>query len=472
MTSRRISHRDGVKTLPEVRELQARKSSPHYFFDLLRQHGIDQSNVHTYVSLLKKAQVIDFGERAFEALGFTNDASLTKFTFSANSSLSGDVRVCIEASCRVRRLDSAARFAAMYADRLFIENPFMPYHLSDDFRQLRLSSVQSKMIGDIKALLYIRPLLENGIIDIRPDYYSECYFHTEAATDANDQLDQELAVVRDILRDEYAKVASVSLRRFDKRDYLVNIVQSDPDSEHHAGGYLLPASRLKELGIQSAKVQEMSGPEAARLGLFDPILSVPLTDIFGQAVLERYMPMQYLTDRKVDLLIASVIGKPEIARINDVMLEGLSHALPVASNTSIESLLRLRLQEGEAFAVYRDNLYKIIQKCETATRDEAIEMIEDVIRPEINNINQLIKSSRKLLGASLRNEVLVTSAALAIGLSSGALSASGAAILAAVGGVRSLSSIADKVFHRLDTPIEVKRNPYYFLWKIRDDVKS
>ncbi|GAA4497572.1 hypothetical protein GCM10023172_12750 [Hymenobacter ginsengisoli] len=55
----------------------------------------------------------------------------SKFSFVANNTLSGGVFPCYEERCRTKHIDTLARNAILYADVVYIQNPFDKYlHIS------------------------------------------------------------------------------------------------------------------------------------------------------------------------------------------------------------------------------------------------------------------------------------------------------------------------------------------------------
>src|SRR5215471_15535022 len=83
---------------------------------LSRADVIELGQVLTIITELKKARTSD-----------------TTYTHAASNSLSGGRAICGGLDCRLERISELARFALMYSDCVYIENPFSDYeHLPAD----------------------------------------------------------------------------------------------------------------------------------------------------------------------------------------------------------------------------------------------------------------------------------------------------------------------------------------------------
>jgi hypothetical protein len=105
----------------------------------------------------------------------------SKFSFVANNTLSGGSFPCSRDKCRINHIDTLARNAVLYADVVYIQNPFDKYlhilHFSDYARNL--------LIADIKVLFHVKPLLDAGIFLFTTTFQHicrECLRETKAIT--------------------------------------------------------------------------------------------------------------------------------------------------------------------------------------------------------------------------------------------------------------------------------------------------
>src|SRR4030042_5350267 len=96
-------------------------------FDLLRKNGLSNRQKIEYAIMYKWGlnDILDFNEKLLNEIEEQPQGNyeITNFNFVANSSLSAQTSgPCMELNCRLRRVDRLARFAALYSDRIYIEN--------------------------------------------------------------------------------------------------------------------------------------------------------------------------------------------------------------------------------------------------------------------------------------------------------------------------------------------------------------
>ena len=67
------------------------------------------------------------------------------------------------------------------------------------------------------------------------------------------------------------------------------------------------------------------------------------------------------------------------------------------SHHNIENLLKIRDNDYESFIVYRDKLRQIINSTNLNNEKEYNEAYHDLIQPEINKMNSVLKKNKKHL---------------------------------------------------------------------------
>ena len=99
------------------------------------------------------------------------------FSFIANSSLSGGRHPCSSAGCRIKKVDQLVSFASLYADEVYIQNPFEKVMLDGVENINRVS--REELVYGIFNFIRLKPLIEKGIIKYAQNEVSVCQHHRE-----------------------------------------------------------------------------------------------------------------------------------------------------------------------------------------------------------------------------------------------------------------------------------------------------
>lgn len=105
---------------------------------------------------------------------YSREAPDRGFTFIANSTLSGLSFPCGEIECKLDNVVSLARNAILYADTVYIQNPFEVYSNRNLFNE----KLRVDIINDLILLGVIKPLLKTGIFKIaksKAHFCHDCY---------------------------------------------------------------------------------------------------------------------------------------------------------------------------------------------------------------------------------------------------------------------------------------------------------
>src|SRR5699024_2968883 len=95
----------------------------------------------------------------------------------ANSSLSGGVSNCANLQCRLNKLDELVSFASLYADVIYINNPFEPLYIS--WEDLSFNYIKTELLTAICQYFYLKPYISLGVIKYSSGYMSLCSHHHE-----------------------------------------------------------------------------------------------------------------------------------------------------------------------------------------------------------------------------------------------------------------------------------------------------
>lgn len=445
-------------------------------FEFLYEQGLSQENVGSQLNRWNASKLIDFMTQCRYHLPYGEKTSSSMFDFIANSQLSGLDYPCQKYVCRLNNLERLARFSALYADTVLIRDPFEVHkNQKDELEPYALQLLRDDVIISLELIYYLRPLIDNGVVGFaRSNFHlcRDCFL--EGIGLDNEEYQHKISQAKAHLKVKYANEAKFTLKTNQKSRTLQLHVE--------APEYLINHSSL---WVSSPKIQSMfqkpnfmhkpyqlSKGELLASKVLDHLINPLVSDIFVQNYYANVYHTQYISDREIEIEVMNVINEEEITDINNKMMQTLSHSLPYIDDVDISKLVNLRKEEGESFRVYRDAIKQALDEIDKSSTKSMRQAFEDVVRPEINNIELTIKNSRKLLWDSLRKDVVFGAGFITMGLFSGLLPQNVGEIVAAVGGFTHLSDVLDKANKLTVEPDEIRNNKYYFLWKTSKKARS
>jgi hypothetical protein len=433
---------------------------------------IESKEFYDYIIKADSSEIIEFLTLFNDIINDSSDTSKiqTGFNFVANTTLSGFPFPCAELLCRLENLDKLARNSILYADTVFIQNPFKRYLEYDKIdKQLRLS-----IIEDLILLHHIRPLLKAGIFKFAKStihYCNDCYkrFQDEYL----DSFEYNLKIIEPVIEEYIYQNIDFNLIRRDSKKCVE--IKGTNDLMNHP----IIMSFIKYVPKALSKIKIINN--STKLGL-DPIKESGLifwivNDIINnlsvQDFFSRYYSAHVLTNREFDIKILSLINDNQQQADNlfyrAEILKQVNHIVPFIEKVNLKKLIELRNKEGEAFQIYRDKLNMIV-KLKGAEKVELKDYYNEEIRPELNKINYTLKNSKKLLWGNIKSNILLASTYISASLYSGILPSNLDTIIASVGGFEFSKSIGQDLIKILKKPT-VRDNELYFLWKLQNDNK-
>jgi hypothetical protein len=128
-------------------------------------------------------------------------------------------------------------------------------------------------------------------------------------------------------------------------------------------------------------------------------------------------------------------------------------------------LLKLRRDEAEAFAVYRDTLRLALREVEKNGVAKAKTILNDVVQPELHKLDLIVRRNRRRMLSAAARDALFATGAITIGLATGFIAPGVADAVAALGGIKYGVDTVRNVNSAFVEPEGVQKHPYYFLWK-------
>lgn len=433
------------------------------FFEFLNKKGLSQHKLEKRIQKWDSVEAIDFVTECRELLPRVKGKGSSLFDFVANLQLSGGPRPCGGLECRIGHADKLARFAALYADRVLIRNPFETYvglaH-ADEFAMLRIAN-------DLHVLHYLRPLLEAGLLGFSASKFHFCATCYERHIRGKYKVfEDRLSKAKTFLEQKYLRETQF----FFRREHDVSIVDHVGPEElidHSHIIVLKETPQILERYVGARKPHRLTRSELTKSGILEHRVLPIINDIAVQNWYSSEYGCHYVTDREIDFDLISMVNDSETELYNRAFMGALSHSVPFIDDVELSKLVEFRDKEGESFRVYRDAVARTIKSVTTPDAKRIRQSFDDLIRPELNRIDLAVKNSKKLLWGSLKREVLFATGLVTIGLYGGLLPPNIGAIVAALGGFKFASGVADKAIRLLQEPTDIRDNKYYFLWKVR-----
>ncbi|MDO8374311.1 MAG: hypothetical protein Q7T39_20495, partial [Polaromonas sp.] len=285
------------------------------------------------------------------------------FSFTANSALSGGSHPCASLVCRNQRIESLMAFAALYADEVYIQQPFENIALRDP------SSIQQvdrhNLIAGINNYKTLSPLIERGVIKYAHDLNPFCDHHN--ATVASPLLKKieaksqqlEVEITRMLLES-----CSVTFNRTNKHEPFFEISGPEGVVEHgtvyfHA---FKPMPKIFRLFQKKSSIYRLSKSEIEDSGVLRLIVKPIIKDISFQEWHTALNGTSYLCDNPSHMKLVSSVNNEVFAANSSAFANGLRHSLPQVYASEPIALLKLRDRESESFFVYRDKLRRLLQE--------------------------------------------------------------------------------------------------------------
>lgn len=437
-----------------------------HFSEIMSEIG---STPEEMVGAIYESSEEDFLDLAVDlAIAVRPEATdLEPFSFVANSSLSGRTHPCAEFTCREKKLEELASFAALYGDTVYIQDPFESIIIEE--RQDINNVDRNNLAFGISTYMYLFPLIERGLIKFAQSSVCLCDHHKaeigEKLHDKRLNLEEQ---IYDRMKD--AMIDRCSFEVDVGKSGQPHIKLSGPDELVGHGVRFLHFNFYvpKEIEVLAEKHDlpyRMTAKEIESSYLVEQWIKPVIDDLFFQEWHSTFYGTKFLTDNETQIELASSVTDPDKYASSRALSEGLRHNMPAIFSKSVNDILALRDREPEAFYVYRDKLNKLINNSYGWKSQDIHQMFEQEVLPEINQINNKVKNWKTSLRDGTKSKLLFGAGTVAAGLYSGILPTDIGKIVAAVGGYSGVSSLLENYNKSLKGEEEAKKNDMYFLWK-------
>jgi hypothetical protein len=438
--------------------------------------GTDVSPMAVAEASLK--QLLDV---ASEAAELTSVAELPRetsiFAQSASKALGAGRHPCSSLVCRTRRADELGRFAALYADRVYIHN-FLTDPLAAEKHGVELQEdvVKQEFYNDLSVLAHLRPIIEAGKVNIVTPVgvsCAQCLAEQAWGPEAGERLGKQF----DELKEQLLRETQISIR-FERGEFRIAISGPDRLIEHGR------AFRLKEppdalrarprLLKQVLAGNRLSLSRSARedLDLHSRLTYEVVGDMAFELAVTQALNTTFLVDRElyVDIL-GSLSGRSETAQRNQLIASHLTSLVPFAEDLDLVTLLRIREGEGAAFEQFRAGLNAAVMEMQRRsgrfTDAEARQVYSDIIAPGPANLDQKVSNARAALRLKALRKGAAWVGAISFGVYTGFLPAELIGAAKTLGLAKVVADLSEAILAQSDSEKSVKGEQLYFLWRAR-----
>ncbi|EMK3331668.1 hypothetical protein V8050_004601 [Vibrio parahaemolyticus] len=387
------------------------------------------------------------------------------FSFTANQTLSGWDNPCGSLDCRLSQVDKMLSFASLYADNVYVRNPFEKLYI--DAKECGVTpKIRSELYVSINIYFILRPYIKIGIVKYATSSLPFCENHiAEMVNPFKEKLASNEDRVFDALAKYYSskvKVSydeSVNLSGFLSIEAPESLIEHNKKYVHLFDNSSPYFDSLRKLGLP----YQLNQKEITEDGIIDMLIRPLVDDISFYSWHSKFYSTNLLTN---DDLQIKVINKLNVNSVStDVINNQFEHTLTVADNTTPETIIELRNANEEHFNVYREKTKQFLGSVKGLNAKEQEEAYSDLVRAEIANINKSLHLHRTKYLSKTRQEVIFGTGVLAVGTYLGIIPIELAPMLAAAGGATKAASWLVDTNQQLQSDTVAQENDFYFLWK-------
>lgn len=458
------------------------------FFDkkgLVTQEKIEDLVEHKW----SIKQILDFNDSFYELMPTIKsvERDIEKFRFVVNSNLSAQVwGACQEWHCRLRSIDKLSRFAALYSDSVYIQDYYMP-DLADLFREDE-SEARLLYAGNLIVLLYLRPLIESGIVvlidhpahHICPNCWAKKYSNLNKQIESARNNFSSLATK--YLRETTAYLNVDELMRY---GFPAIHFHSSAEIFHNGQTVWVPSKiptwmkqKIKNTLAQKNKPRKIvfTENEILKTDVIQVELDTALNDILMQKMYSQGMQLntKYLTDRDIDFQIlnfmADCAATDADSNINTSLASNLLYEMPIIQDVPITYLLEVRKNNYDAFTIFNNSMSKLVNKYvaqhKIFTEREAQQLYLDEIKPQVDKLNRKVSTIRCKAAKKLARDIAISASVVTIGLFIDIIPPAITNVLTAMG-IFQTKDIPSSVTNIVSAENEIRDEDLYFLWKLK-----
>lgn len=428
---------------------------------------------------VKKSHLIDILKQTMDV---TLDERITPvdtiFSHSASMSLGGARTPCSKMVCRKRNLQQLVQFASLYSDRVYIENLFTARLAQAD--DLSTSEFKSQVFDDLQLLLYIRPMLDAGII-VPITSKNTCNYclanndcgHNESACYEN---------VMDYVFKMYDERVAVYIEKVSSNIFC--LTATGPEELIIHGGIhqqvalkSLPAGLRESDFLQKLKKnRRVVLPDEFKfeLNFQRNVANEHLDTIRFEVSNAKLLRSSYLSDMDLHVdILNKFFSNAETQNINSIVQKHMTTMLPFIQGLSVKQVIDLRKNEEESFILFRKAFNDAIRTnlAKSAggfTEKNALEIYSEFIQPELAKLDRTFKNAERILSKGIIRKLVSLTGALSFGFFQGFIPK-----LSTVAGplLTQISGLQEWAMTQSDSEETIRNENMYFLWKVMQKTK-
>lgn len=397
------------------------------------------------------------------------------FSFIPNGDICG-TGGCEEISCRQRRAQKFAVFAALYADKVYIQLEFITnehydFYDLDEIQEDEELCIYFKLavLKDLSIILVYKELIENGIVCITPSHKMLCPICFQKEILGENKFDV------DSIKKEYLVKAKVTLRAFDETRHEAQVGIKGIDEffpDHDLFWTITDKESLDKLKYEQVgeviRNKEYSEEFAGQF-IEEEILSTMYTTKYcyeqkGKLITNKLSDAMFLAKENQKYPIFDMIKYVDMLPEYDLL---------VTENLQLKDVIRLRQEESEAFNKYRIALNNaVIEQNKTFNITDWNKIYDDIIYPELNNLDLKIKQIKTGRLNRFFGTMVVVGTAIVANKYGNLINPDLFSSVQAFGttiGAAGANFILDKTSMQKS---ELQNNDYFFLWKLKKKIKK
>jgi hypothetical protein len=394
------------------------------------------------------------------------------FSHTASIALGGGHHECEALECRLQRVTELAQYALMFADRIYVRNPF-----TELVRKLQKGKISDRDVAvthfadDLAVFLAMAPLFKNGLIVPRSPEPDKCP-HCTVRDVLGDEAAHRYELAHAELKETYRRSIDVSAKRLNGE---LRLTLTGPKHliAHGSMNYPIDQNKMPQRlrRIPNGSKLRLTSQERARLKA-DEILADELTEnVQHELTVNQALGTSYLTHSPshVDFL-RKLSADEDLAKKNMLSEKHLTSLFPFIQTTSTSDLLLLREREKESFEIYRKALHSALETVRRSSGGDLTDnnfrsLYADVIAPELARLEKAVRVSRNDILFSSGKSIAGWGAALSIGLYLGALPTQLVLLAQALGLVKVAQELVSSALSFSEKDKAIRSEPFYFLWR-------
>ena len=444
---------------------------------------VDGKPVLKRIRNLRLTQIADLCQQASDISSYETVRSTPSiYSHTASLPLGGNPYPCHSLECRLNKVNKLAQFAALYSDKVYINNFFHGYE-PHSFKEQKKDQIILDFTDELIIFSYLLPLLEAGKVQL-VTFQGICpHCLSLKALDQNAKAEYERASKE--LQRKYYKELSYSLiyeeDTFKLTAHGPEILLPHGILYHHYENLkdlinMAPslAEKVKTIGEVKLTPSEVKKIKAGKV-FSQPIINSIAFELGGS----HFLKTSYLCDSDLEVAFIRALSSDPIARRRTaLMMNYLTCLVPFIDSVDISSLIRLRQHEQEAFILFRAALTKAIDEYKSHghafTERDAQAVYADIIQPRLATLDAKIRAAKRSFFKEGVRKVLSWAGSISVGIYTGIFTASPLAGAAAFGVTKAGAELLESGMAKSDVKETIKQDDMYFLWKVRElaDVRT